>query len=174
MRTSNIISNPTLLAIQKGRSWRMGIRKDKQKAFNYYLRSAEATNILFIVCLMLIMMLDTLNKENVHIAMNITRVKRGVRFCDPDIIIQGWTSGNKYIDDCVKEFQLRISNYHCMIEWVPFDRFAGIKIIDKEDNGDDEYESEQSSVASLHSRPYMTLTILMLFQTVLQEPTSVA
>lgn len=45
------------------------------------------------------------------------------------MVIQGWTSGNKEIDDCIKEFQLRAFSYELMIEWIPFNRLSNIKII---------------------------------------------
>src|SRR6185437_17076424 len=31
--------------------------------------------------------------------------------CDPYKTAQGWTSGNKNIDDCIKEFQLKATKY---------------------------------------------------------------
>ncbi|RIB10574.1 hypothetical protein C2G38_2205712 [Gigaspora rosea] len=49
--------------------------------------------------------------------------------CDPDITIQGWTSGNKKIDDCMKAIQLRTYSYEGIIEWISFDRLVNIKKI---------------------------------------------
>ncbi|RIB29769.1 kinase-like domain-containing protein [Gigaspora rosea] len=49
--------------------------------------------------------------------------------CDPDMTIRGWTSGNRDIDICMKEFQLRVNDYEHMIEWIPFDRLDNIKKI---------------------------------------------
>lgn len=51
--------------------------------------------------------------------------------CDPEIATQGWTSGNKDIDDCIKEFQLNSLTYAKIIEWIPFDRLINIKKVGK-------------------------------------------
>ena len=48
--------------------------------------------------------------------------------CDPDITTR-WTSGNKDIDDHMKEFQLRAWSYENAIEWIPFDRFSNVEKI---------------------------------------------
>src|SRR5690242_9445850 len=50
--------------------------------------------------------------------------------CDPQKAIQGWTSGNKDIDDCIKEFQLKATRYKDVIEWIPFKRLVNIQMID--------------------------------------------
>ena len=42
--------------------------------------------------------------------------------CDLQKTIQGWTSGNKDFDDCIKEFQLKAKSYENVIEWIPFNR----------------------------------------------------
>ncbi|RIB13981.1 kinase-like domain-containing protein [Gigaspora rosea] len=49
--------------------------------------------------------------------------------CDPQKTTQGWTSGNKDIDDCIKEFQLKATNYKDVIEWIPFNRLDNIQKI---------------------------------------------
>src|ERR1700752_4248979 len=49
--------------------------------------------------------------------------------CDPDITIQGWTSGNRDIDNCIKAFQLRSNKYERLVEWIPFSRLNKIKKI---------------------------------------------
>ena len=49
--------------------------------------------------------------------------------CDPQKITQGWTSGNKDIDDCIKEFQLKATKYEDVIEWIPFNRLDNIQNI---------------------------------------------
>lgn len=36
--------------------------------------------------------------------------------CDPLNMAQGWTSGNKNIDECIKEFQLKAIKYENVIE----------------------------------------------------------
>jgi serine/threonine protein kinase len=51
--------------------------------------------------------------------------------CDPQITIQGWTSGNKEIDDCIKEFQLKATRYENAIEWIPFIKLNDIKKLGK-------------------------------------------
>ncbi|CAG8529826.1 1044_t:CDS:2 [Acaulospora morrowiae] len=53
--------------------------------------------------------------------------------CDPFIEIQGWTSGNKDIDDCVKEYQLNSNNYEKGIEWIPSDRLNNVQMIRKDE-----------------------------------------
>src|SRR6185437_12393813 len=42
--------------------------------------------------------------------------------CDPQRTTQGWTSGNKNIDDYIKEFQHKTTEYENVIEWIPFNR----------------------------------------------------
>ncbi|RIB17452.1 kinase-like domain-containing protein [Gigaspora rosea] len=51
--------------------------------------------------------------------------------CDPQRTIQGWTSGNKNIDDCIKELQLKSTEYENVIGWIPFNRLVNIQEIDK-------------------------------------------
>ncbi|RIB16565.1 hypothetical protein C2G38_2189598 [Gigaspora rosea] len=41
-----------------------------------------------------------------------------------------WMSGNKDINGCMKEFQLRVWKYKKTIEWIPFDRLSDVKEID--------------------------------------------
>ena len=47
--------------------------------------------------------------------------------CDPQKLIQGWTSGIKDVDDCIKGFQLKTTNYEDVIEWIPFNRLNNIQ-----------------------------------------------
>ncbi|RIB23021.1 hypothetical protein C2G38_2033095 [Gigaspora rosea] len=49
--------------------------------------------------------------------------------CDPQKTTQGWTSGNKDVDDCIKEFQLKARNYEEVIEWIPFNRLNNVQKI---------------------------------------------
>jgi hypothetical protein len=49
--------------------------------------------------------------------------------CDPQKTTQGWTSGNKDIDECIKEFQLKATSYHSVIEWISFNSLANIQNI---------------------------------------------
>ncbi|RIB19043.1 hypothetical protein C2G38_2182898 [Gigaspora rosea] len=44
--------------------------------------------------------------------------------CDPEIMIRKCTCGNKYVDCCIKEFQLRTSKYENVIEWIPFNKLS--------------------------------------------------
>ncbi|RIB04082.1 kinase-like domain-containing protein, partial [Gigaspora rosea] len=55
--------------------------------------------------------------------------KAWCRTCDPQKTTQGWTSGNKNIDDCIKEFQLKAINYKDVIEWIHFNRLDNIQKI---------------------------------------------
>ncbi|RIB26275.1 hypothetical protein C2G38_2065274 [Gigaspora rosea] len=53
------------------------------------------------------------------------------QLCDPWREVQGWTSNDKDIDDCIKEFQLKATAYENVIEWIHFDRLEGPKQIGK-------------------------------------------
>ncbi|RIB28797.1 hypothetical protein C2G38_2157041 [Gigaspora rosea] len=47
--------------------------------------------------------------------------------CDTHKLIHWWTSGNKDIDDYIKEFQLKTASYEDIIEWIPFNRFENVQ-----------------------------------------------
>ncbi|RIB14909.1 hypothetical protein C2G38_2193776 [Gigaspora rosea] len=49
--------------------------------------------------------------------------------------VQGCTSGNKQIDECIKEFQPKATEYDNVIEWDPFNRFDSIQRINKYEFG---------------------------------------
>ncbi|RIB24476.1 kinase-like domain-containing protein [Gigaspora rosea] len=115
------------------------------------------------------------NENNTHAAWRQT--------CDPDKTIREWTSGNKVIDRCIKEFQIKTTKYENMIEWIPFDKLTDIseigkggfgsvhqatwldgirkikkvKIVDSYDGDDDNYfyirDREQSSIVALKTLP---------------------
>ena len=51
--------------------------------------------------------------------------------CDPYKITREWTSDNKDIDVCIKEFQLCATNREKAIEWIPFNKLNVIKEIGK-------------------------------------------
>ncbi|RIB27418.1 kinase-like domain-containing protein [Gigaspora rosea] len=53
------------------------------------------------------------------------------QLCDPQKTTQETRSGDKSIDDCIKEFQFNATAYEKVIEWIPFDRLVDIKIIGK-------------------------------------------
>ncbi|RIB19776.1 hypothetical protein C2G38_2035789 [Gigaspora rosea] len=40
---------------------------------------------------------------------------------------QGCTSGNKDIDDCIREFQLKATEDEDVIKWIPFNRLNNIQ-----------------------------------------------
>ncbi|CAG8713547.1 11775_t:CDS:2, partial [Acaulospora morrowiae] len=47
--------------------------------------------------------------------------------CDPHTMTQGWTSGNDEVDNCIKDLQLKTTEYENIVEWVPFDRLDKVK-----------------------------------------------
>ncbi|RIB18385.1 kinase-like domain-containing protein [Gigaspora rosea] len=49
--------------------------------------------------------------------------------CDFLKTTQGWTSGNKNIDECIKGFQLKATKYEDVIEWIPFNRLDNVRKI---------------------------------------------
>ena len=49
--------------------------------------------------------------------------------CDPQKTTQGWTSGNKDVDNCIKEFQLKATLYEDVIEWIPFNKLDNFQNI---------------------------------------------
>src|SRR5581483_5426505 len=52
------------------------------------------------------------------------------KLCDPEIYTQGWSSGNKVIDDLIKETIRSASNWHDpFLEWIPYNRLANFKKI---------------------------------------------
>ncbi|RIB12647.1 hypothetical protein C2G38_2200047 [Gigaspora rosea] len=57
------------------------------------------------------------------------------QLCDPQKAIKGWTSENKIIDEYIKEFQIKVTDYEKMIEWVPFHRLINLEIIREEESG---------------------------------------
>ena len=67
------------------------------------------------------------DNRNVQIATDITHCQLGVE----EKTTQGWTSRNKDIDNCLKDFQLRANSYEKVIEWIPFDKLNNIENIGK-------------------------------------------
>ncbi|RIB18998.1 kinase-like domain-containing protein [Gigaspora rosea] len=51
--------------------------------------------------------------------------------CDSQKTIQGWTSGSEDVDDCIKKFQLKATEYTDVIEWIPFNRLDNVRKIGK-------------------------------------------
>ncbi|RIB24916.1 hypothetical protein C2G38_2167322 [Gigaspora rosea] len=44
---------------------------------------------------------------------------------------QDWTSGDEYIDKCIREFQLKATNCKKVIEWIPFNKLTNLQKIRK-------------------------------------------
>jgi hypothetical protein len=42
-----------------------------------------------------------------------------------------WTSGNKEIDEFIQKFQLNATRYEEVLEWIPYEKFKGIKYLAK-------------------------------------------
>ena len=53
--------------------------------------------------------------------------------CDPQLLTQGWTSGNKTIDELIKSTQLKATEYDnsYYLQWIPYDKLKNIEEIDK-------------------------------------------
>ncbi|RIB14904.1 hypothetical protein C2G38_1616001 [Gigaspora rosea] len=52
------------------------------------------------------------------------------QICDPPKVDQK-TSGDKNIDNCIKEFQLKATAFENVIEWIPYNRLGNIKEISR-------------------------------------------
>ncbi|RIB30421.1 kinase-like domain-containing protein [Gigaspora rosea] len=63
--------------------------------------------------------------------------------CDTQKMTQGWSSENKDIDDCIKEFQIKATKYTDVIEWVPFNKLT-VKDEGIEDKTKSKYEATWS------------------------------
>ncbi|RIB13088.1 kinase-like domain-containing protein [Gigaspora rosea] len=51
--------------------------------------------------------------------------------CDPELISEGWTSGNNGVDYCIKNFQRKATSFRDIIEWIPFNSLKNIKKVGK-------------------------------------------
>ena len=51
--------------------------------------------------------------------------------CDPQLLTQGWTSGNETIDDIIKSTQLKAIKYdnRLHLQWIPYDELKEIEKI---------------------------------------------
>jgi hypothetical protein len=51
------------------------------------------------------------------------------KICDPQLLTQGWTSGNETIDELIKSTQLKAESFdnHNYLQWVPYDKFKDIE-----------------------------------------------
>ncbi|RIB04266.1 hypothetical protein C2G38_695917 [Gigaspora rosea] len=52
------------------------------------------------------------------------------QICDPPKVDQK-LSGNKNLDNCIKEFQLKATAFENIIEWIPYNRLSNIKEINR-------------------------------------------
>src|SRR5437016_1516741 len=57
--------------------------------------------------------------------------ERWCQLCDPQSLIQGWTSGNETIDELIKRTQLESKYYDnsCYLQWIPYDDLKDIEKI---------------------------------------------
>src|SRR5437764_602578 len=53
--------------------------------------------------------------------------------CDPQLLTEGWTSGNKTIDKLIKNTQLKVTEYDnsYYLQWIPYDKLKDIEKIDE-------------------------------------------
>ena len=51
--------------------------------------------------------------------------------CDPQLLTQGWTSGNETIDELIKSTQLKATEYNNFyyLQWIPYDELKDIEKI---------------------------------------------
>src|SRR5947208_8239835 len=51
--------------------------------------------------------------------------------CDPQLLTQGWTSGNDSIDELIKGTQLKATEYNnkYYLQWIPYDELKDIEKI---------------------------------------------
>ncbi|RIB30491.1 kinase-like domain-containing protein [Gigaspora rosea] len=150
----------------------IGVDVDKHKAFTYYLKSAEEGNSMGIwktaICYKYGIGVEENNDkyydwlyENSKYGKcancnEFNTQKAWCQTCDPDITIQGWTSGNKEIDDCMKAIQLRTNIYEVNIKKIGeggfgsifsatwLDGIREIKEIEKTDKDEDDDDSDDN------------------------------
>ena len=53
--------------------------------------------------------------------------------CDPQLLTEGWTSGNEIIDELIKSTQLKTTKYNnsYYLQWIPYDELKNIERIDE-------------------------------------------
>ena len=53
--------------------------------------------------------------------------------CDPKLLNEGWTSGNKTIDELIKGTQLKVTEYNnsYYLQWIPYYELENIEKIDE-------------------------------------------
>ncbi|RIB02291.1 hypothetical protein C2G38_895063 [Gigaspora rosea] len=54
--------------------------------------------------------------------------------CDPWIATQKWTSGNEVINNFIKEYQFKATEYENVIEWIQFDKLINLQEVKGESN----------------------------------------
>src|SRR5213596_1950628 len=49
--------------------------------------------------------------------------------CDPKLLTEGWTSGNKTLDELIKSAQLKATKYHYSnhLQWIPYNNLTNIE-----------------------------------------------
>ena len=55
--------------------------------------------------------------------------------CDPKLLTEGWTSGNKTLDELIKSTQLKSAKYHYSnyLQWIPYNDLTNIEKIGESD-----------------------------------------
>ena len=53
--------------------------------------------------------------------------------CDPQLLTEGWTSGDETIDELIKDTQLKATEYNnsYYLQWIPYDKLKDIEKIDE-------------------------------------------
>ena len=49
--------------------------------------------------------------------------------CDPQLLTQGWTSGNKTIDELIKSTQFKAKKHDNYLRWIPYNELKNIEKI---------------------------------------------
>ena len=51
--------------------------------------------------------------------------------CNPKLLTEGWTSGNKTLDELIKSTQLKATEYDndCYLQWIPYNDLTNIEKI---------------------------------------------
>ncbi|RIB07501.1 hypothetical protein C2G38_2214237 [Gigaspora rosea] len=109
--------------------YRIGVEKNKIKAFIYYQKSANIVEIDKHKAFTIGIQKTAFCYYKFSVEEKINLMNRLKRY-GLDKVIQ-WTIGNKDVDDCIKAFQLRAWKYEDVIEWIPFHRLSYVKEIGK-------------------------------------------
>ena len=70
--------------------------------------------------------------------------------CDPQLLTEGWTSGNGTIDKLIKSTQLEVTKYDnsYYLQWIPYNKLENIEKMD---------ESHFATICKETSVPYVNL-----------------